>query len=262
MKLQLALFLALCAASCATVRKPTTNAPRDVVAATKSAPKTAATSDDGPPLSPLDLLRLLNNETETPPPPAPDCSHVPFCVVYHRFDGVVNDEAVNPAIAAIKSAQPDQIVLLDINTRGGSVASGFQLEKALEATKSRVFCVVDGEAMSMGFFMLQSCQMRVMTKRSELMAHEVRMVHQGTITIHDASMMISDMIVNSRAYAEQVLRRSKLTYDEYHAKVDGKEWFISWPEALQAGVVDCVYNGTGAQALDEIQHTGTLTCVK
>jgi ATP-dependent protease ClpP protease subunit len=155
----------------------------------------------------------------------------------------VNVDSVKKAIAWLDDAaraKPDAIVF-EINTGGGSTVAGFELAKAIESSSTPITCVVDGEAASMGFYILQSCPVRAMTRRSSLMAHEV------SFTIHGRGQpnfwrSIADWIkAHNDAFAEHCAHRLKITLAEYHARTDGgKMWWLNWEEALKVGAVDVV----------------------
>jgi ATP-dependent protease ClpP protease subunit len=244
--------------SCSAVHKPQAETPASVADATANT-KVA----DGPEFSPEDLMRMLRIESDEPTPAAAKCE-TPFCVTYVRLDGPIMHGSTKGLLSAIEHAGPADTLMIDINTPGGSVSEGFELEKALEATKAKVYCVVDGDAYSMGFFMLQSCQNRVMTKRSALMAHEPLTMSEADEmrTIHDLEETVQDLRTDARGIAEHAIKRMKITFEQYVEKTADKKWFMAWPEALQVGAVDCVFAGNGAEALSELQHTGTLSCQK
>jgi len=246
--------------SCATARHTSrrSNMPAVASAASVVTPKAADNE-----LSPEDILRLLSSAADADPVPTPKCD-TPFCVTYVRINGPIMNGSTKSVLEAIKAAKPTDILMLDINTPGGSVGEGFELEKALEATPAKIYCVVDGDAYSMGFFMLQSCQNRIMTKRSSLMAHEPLMMTSADemITIHDLGERINDLTADARGIAEHAISRMKITLEQYQEKTTNREWFMAWPEALQVGAVDCVYAGTGASARKELGATGQLTCQK
>ncbi len=259
-KLVLIALIAL-GVSCSAIHKPLAATPAE-------APAFAAPHPSAPPHftglpSPEELMTLLRGEPDEAEA-STKCPATGHCVLYQRLDGPVEPERLAPIMETLKEAKAGQIVMLDINTPGGSVSAGFELEKALESTPAEVFCVVDGNAYSMGFFLLQSCQHRVMTKRSNLMAHEPLEFTQGPtpLTLNTLEGMTADLSATARGLAEQAIARLKMTYEQYVAKTRGKNWFLAWPEAQAVSAVDCVYAGTGASARKDLGATGGLTCQK
>ncbi len=241
--------------SCSSIYKPMANSAASAVIHSAPAAQVSAVP------SPEQLMSLLRGDPD-PVPLDVKCPETGHCVLYQRLDGPIEENHLAPIMGTLKAAQAGQIVMLDINTPGGSVADGFELEKALESTSAEVFCVVDGDAYSMGFFILQSCQHRVMTKRSNLMAHEPLEAAPGgaTLTISTLENITADLVASARALAEQGIARTTLTYEEYLAKTRGKNWFMAWPEAQSIKAVDCVYAGTGSSARKELGERGELTC--
>ncbi len=256
-KLVLFVLIAL-GVSCSAIHKPQAHAAPSVTAPAPAAPAAPSSA-----VNMEELMSLLGGEPDAPETDV-KCPATGHCVLYQRLNGPVDDEHVVHVMATLKAAKAGQIVMLDINTPGGSLSTGFELEKALESTPAQVFCVVDGDAYSMGFYLLQSCQYRVMTKRSSLMAHEPLEVTQGPtpLTIRTLEDIQADLHTSARALAEQAISRMKMTYEEFFAKVHAKNWFMAWPEAQARGAVDCVYAGTGASARKELGETGALTCQK
>ena len=205
----------------------------------------------GPEGIPPELLRLLMSQESDSKTKALDvkCPSGPgHCVVPYRFHGLILDESVAQFAAFMKAAEDAKIetVLIELDTPGGSVEAGYEMSRTIEAAKMRVVCVADGEVASMGVFVLESCDTRVMTKRTTLMAHQSRaMQQQGFISVREAQQAADSLMATNRAYGEQLIRRMHgVTIEQYLAKVDNREWYLSWKEAQAIGAVDKVYNGT------------------
>jgi ATP-dependent protease ClpP protease subunit len=155
----------------------------------------------------------------------------------------VNVVSVKKAISWLDDAaraKPDAIVF-EINTGGGSTAAGFELTKAIEGGSIPIICVVDGEAASMGFYILQSCPVRAMTRRSSLMAHEISFTMQGRGQPNFWRSIADWIKTHNDAFAEHCAHRLKITLAEYHTRTDGgKMWWLNWEEALKVNAVDMV----------------------
>jgi ATP-dependent protease ClpP protease subunit len=265
MKTTLALFLALATASCASTThrshtKTVADAKRD--GGTGGAIKEAA--GDGPSITPEQFMSLLRGEDDEPVPTDGCDSTKPHCVTYLRLDGEIGPHSLKKTVAAVKAAKAGQVIMLDINTPGGMMSEGFALEKELEATQATVYCVVDGDAYSMGYLILQSCQKRVMTKRSDLMTHEPALFSQsGTVeTMTGLQAQLDDLHVTAEAQAEHGSRRLKISFDEYVRRTSGKPWFMGWKTAKDVGAVDCVFTGANAaEAREQLEAKGELTCM-
>ncbi len=175
-------------------------------------------------------------------PGLPECPPGKPCVAQGLFRGEVTAKTVQPAIEFLRQANARhvQAVVLEINSIGGSVDEGFLLAKAIESSSAPVLCVVDGQALSMAFYILQSCATRLMTFRSVLMAHEVRL--EGVATVETETVIqnnLGEVRAFSRAYAEQVSRRMGMTYPDYNRHVvHGRDWYLHHEQALKVHAVD------------------------
>lgn len=179
-----------------------------------------------------------------PNSPVVACTTRP-CVPVIRFTGRVDDKAkemVTQALLMAAKARAERLVL-EISTDGGEVDAGFEIARAIEDSTVPVTCVVDYKAYSMGFFILQSCQERVMTRRASLMAHEVRepVVSESTVFADRLQSMADGLKVLNRGYAEHCVGRMGISMTEYLSHVGGpKDWYFSWDQALYYGAVDRV----------------------
>lgn len=197
-----------------------------------------------------------------PEPGLPACPPGKPCVAVGSFTDDVAEASVRPVIDFIREANLRQVVaiVLEINSDGGDVDAGFLLARAIENSSAPVVCIVDGEAMSMAFYILQSCDSRLMTFRSALMTHEVRLAGE-TPRLRSAATIqneLSAVRVFSRAFAEHVSRRMKMTYSEYNAHVrNGQDWYLNHEQAVKSNAVDKVVSSvTEAMALlaDELSQ--------
>jgi ATP-dependent Clp protease protease subunit len=128
-------------------------------------------------------------------------------------------------------------VFVDIDSPGGSVGSGLEIIKLMEAFPGDVICTVDGMAASMGAAILGSCDWRIMTKRSLLMFHEPAMMSHGKpVQIQQDVDLLKALSV---VLIEQYTLKSKMTAEELQLKIaNGYEWWAPWTEALANGFVD------------------------
>jgi ATP-dependent protease ClpP protease subunit len=163
------------------------------------------------------------------------------CVPKYRLSDEINEQSTGRAIKWIEAANAagaDEL-LLELNTPGGSVDDGFELARAIEESEAPVTCVVDGDAASMGAYILESCGQRYMTRRSKIMFHEPSLSGnmRGTPNQWQA---ITDMLKATReAIAEHCVSRLKVTMAEYRNKTEGgKMWFLNWREAGAVAAVD------------------------
>lgn len=162
-------------------------------------------------------------------------------VRYLYLQSAVDGASVYPLIDAIKSASTEKYIVLEINSSGGSIGVGFLLSKAIENSRVPVKCVVDGPvgAASMAFYILQSCDVRVMTKRSTLMAHQAAIQTEmgGQQTAWDNVTRILRAI--DHAMVEHMAVRMGMDVAAFEAKIEGgKEWWMNWEEASAVHAID------------------------
>ncbi len=201
------------------------------------------------PASDLDrLMRLLDEDKDEKKAPKLECTSKP-CVFGYRFSDSVTSESVEKLekfMAAAVEAKADG-VMLEINTPGGSLSAGHEMSRIIEHSPLTVACVVDGKAYSMGMYILQSCDIRVMTKRSTLMVHQVSIMVRGDgtrLTQSGIDEIRVQIVATTRGYIEWVAHRMKLSVADVLKKVDnGGEWFLNWEEAVKVGAVDRAIDG-------------------
>lgn len=150
----------------------------------------------------------------------------------------IDDDTVKPIIEKLKQfkAQGRQDVWIRINSFGGSVDTGHQLMQVIEGYGSPITCVSDTKSMSMGFYILQSCDKRLMTKRSTLMAHQPSTQIQGNSQKLRDEAKYLDILMNG--FVETCVEKMDITKEEFLEKTQGKIWYMGWEEALRYKAVD------------------------
>jgi ATP-dependent Clp protease protease subunit len=170
-----------------------------------------------------------------------------------RLDGPVFADTVDPLIKQIEEVNESKndFFILEMNTPGGSVSDGFRLVKAIENSPKLSVCVIDGEGYSMGFYILQSCDVRIMTKRSALMAHEPAFgAIQGPVTIDKLKSLMDSLRVTTNASEEFICKPLALPLNECKAKIHA-EWWMDWKDAIKYRAVDAVVD-TVDEVLDVV----------
>jgi ATP-dependent protease ClpP protease subunit len=136
-----------------------------------------------------------------------------------------------------------EVVVVELNTTGGSVDSGFDMTKVIESLGVPTICLVDGEALSEGIYILQGCDVRLMTARSTLMVHEPY-VEMRVDTSHLGPAILRQKALN-HAWTQHVARRwKKMTPKQLREKIALGDWYINSEEALNLGAVDGVLDST------------------
>jgi ATP-dependent protease ClpP protease subunit len=154
--------------------------------------------------------------------------------------------------AAIK--KKPKLIVIEINSGGGFTDPGFLISKAIEASKVPIYCIVDGEADSMMFFILQSCPNRFMTRRSRLMAHEPSVESvTGSPNRHRLQNLVDELTVLNENMVSHYARRLHLTFSEIRDRILDKDWWMNPETALEVGAVDRVID-----SVDEGKSIATL----
>lgn len=169
--------------------------------------------------------------------------------VYHlRFSADVATESVAHATKSIEEANEEHwgILLIELNTEGGEVDSGFELAKAIENSEVPVVCVVDGQTDSMGFYIFQSCPVRLMTKRSRLMVHDAHYMLTGVaLTPATAEAYVRKLRVLRKSMNAHWSAKLKITPQVFEARMRANgDWWMNWDEAKEIGAIDDTVSST------------------
>ena len=152
--------------------------------------------------------------------------------------GPVSPESVMPLMASLVFETRVDGFVIEINSGGGDVDAGFALVKAIENASAPVHCIVDGEAMSMAFYILQSCTTRSMTKRSVLMIHNPSVsgrMNGGALEFQE---LADRLLALQNAMMEQYLTKMNITKKQQQNKITAKDWYLGWEEAKSTQAVD------------------------
>lgn len=214
----LAVTIALFCSSCATAL---TAAPvTDLRAATARAPKAAVKVQS--------LLEMLMGEPEKP-------AVCPANGLISIIDEITSESA-HDFVRTLEACKGRRVAV-EINSPGGSLFAALDMQKAIERHDKAVLCVVDGMAASAAFITLQSCTTRYMTDRSVLMAHTAAVGVQG----HEQALRNGAEALKAidQAQALHCAKRMGMAPEDYAAKIaDGREWWLSETDALDAHAVD------------------------
>lgn len=186
----------------------------------------------------LSLMLLLNScfGGVAQAQPGPLLKHIPLA-------GTINADNAKTVIVGLMLAdmnpQKPQAVVIDIDSGGGEFDAGFAIVKAIEASTIPIICVVDGEASSMAFYILQSCDTRVMTSRSTLMWHSVSLAGMPVNATNIDGLRQRLDVMNAASLAH-VSKKLKIAPAEVASKIERHDWWMASQEALAVGAVDSV----------------------
>lgn len=206
---------------------------------------TPPTADPAIPL-PDDFLFKLIKDADAPAAKMERPKNLPKgqkWVPVYSFSESVNDESVDKLATWLKNADKAgaDAVLIEIDSGGGGVNAGMRLVRTIEDANMKVHCAVDGMAASMAFAILQSCDERSATSRSELMAHEPSISGLFFFQPQDVRNLQQRLDLVTKVIIKQYSKRMKGGAKRVQEKISGgKEWWMDSDEALEEGAVDCV----------------------
>jgi ATP-dependent protease ClpP protease subunit len=154
--------------------------------------------------------------------------------------GAINSslaEVGNGIIAAYKAGHKE--VVLRIDSLGGSVSAGEAFSRLIERVPMNVICVVDGQAASMAFYILQSCDVRVMTTRSMLLIHEPSMAGVSG-NQHELRRAAEYLEILADRMATHESSRLFISKEELVKKIHDRDWTLLPTEAMEIGAIDQV----------------------
>jgi ATP-dependent protease ClpP protease subunit len=159
--------------------------------------------------------------------------------------GPITSKSVTPVVAVLAIAETS--VDIDISSSGGSIPAAEAVIRAMNDADARgvqVVCIVNREAASAAFVVLQGCPVRVARKGAWLMMHRLYYGHleKGQF-VRDEPKDEDARRVLAQAEAEVarfISARLGITVDEYEARVADADWTMSASEALKFHAVDQV----------------------
>lgn len=161
-------------------------------------------------------------------------------VPYLEFDREVSGSSVGMAMQWLEENRDEKVVVIEWDSPGGSVFAGFALSKAIAKHPATVVCVVDGMAASMAAYLLESCDVRLMTRDSLIMFHEPSA--SGAGKAGEFEELARTLRAINEALVAHCVAKMNITEEEFVEKTDGKDWWLSYKKALEFRAVDGVVN--------------------
>lgn len=128
-------------------------------------------------------------------------------------------------------------IWLKIDSPGGSVPDGNRLIDSMEQLHKKIVCVADHQAMSMGFFILQECPVRYMTKRTILMIHEPA-INPGPEKTSSLENDVEFMKALTTSLLQTSSQKMKVSVPFLRRKIKNHDWYMDWKEAVKVKAVD------------------------
>lgn len=179
--------------------------------------------------------------TETPKVEEPKLR--PYSMV--QIDGPIDNQEVAASWhkQILAAAASHDYVVIEINTPGGRTDIGFFIAKTIEDCGKPTICIVDGFAQSYGFYLLQSCTVRVMTTRSFLMMHESHYTNItiGVATKHELQRYADSLKALDDATSVHYANRMGMPVEQIRERISNRDWYFSADDALKYHAVDFVF---------------------
>lgn len=165
-----------------------------------------------------------------------------------ELDSTIDSAALSLVKAGLKQAKDQSVdsVLVILDTPGGDVESGVKIAKLIENSEIPVNCLVDTRALSMGFYILQSCRVRAISVRAFLMAHQPSVNISGGFGGKAAEWRSIEQNLEAvgEGMANYEARRLKISEDEFKKRIENKDYYMNYRQALEVGAVDLVIEDT------------------
>ena len=160
---------------------------------------------------------------------------------HHFLHGTIDSSVARKVVRKLNQwsrAEPETVTIT-ICSNGGACSAGFAIIDAILGLRDQgieVNGVVRGIAQSMGAYVLQACDERVIGRNSSLL------IHEGSIGVHDSVQGVHDTMQYMKIWNERMLdlleERATISREEIIAGWHRTDWFIDAPEALKLGFVD------------------------
>jgi ATP-dependent protease ClpP protease subunit len=147
--------------------------------------------------------------------------------------GEVNADSVSQVVDFIMKSKEKEIVIY-FDSPGGSVFDGLQLAEAIENSDKKITCVASMAA-SMAFYLLQSCDVRLITSSAILMQHVSSYGMRGNEpnNYSFAKFIRSISVAMDTAQAKRI----NMKYKKFKYLVRN-DWWLFGERAIKANVAD------------------------
>jgi ATP-dependent protease ClpP protease subunit len=157
-----------------------------------------------------------------------------------RLSGAIDDDMLQAFKKRLANLDPEsEGIVIEINSGGGDVDSGKDIIWLIENLPVPSICVVDGDAASMAAWISQSCDVRVITKRSMFMIHEPLTggVMSGQPTEWKNRLDYIEALTRAmcEAFGQKMLIDPAAIRDRIQG---GRVWEMNWREAWEWGAFD------------------------
>ncbi len=160
----------------------------------------------------------------------------------NRMVVLISGEITHKTIPHIKDevrvgalANRELVILID--STGGEIFAGLELVKYFKIYPKPIICVVDVDAMSTAFIILQHCPIRFATKRAKFMIHEP---YASEVTGNARQLLAGAIELNrlTKYFVKIITEKTRIPEEYLMEKILDKDWLFNAEEALDMGVID------------------------
>ena len=128
-------------------------------------------------------------------------------------------------------------ITIYLSTQGGDLSLSLGLYDKICSLPFEVKMIVLGDAFSGGSLLLQSADIRLMSKHSVLMIHDLQN-NDLSGKIEDISSVVKFSKKQNNYMLDIYEEKSNLTVQQLKHKFSGPDWYLSSDEALELGFID------------------------
>ena len=158
-----------------------------------------------------------------------------------EINGVINDNTVIMFYQKLQNVRSKRHIVR-INSGGGIVGSGFDIITMITQKQSKghkFICISTGVTASMAATILQSCDIRYGTIKSNFMQHKSFVYGKIPKHLKEAFEANRRYIYNARFSI--TMKRINISYEEFLNKYVNEERFFNYKEALRINYIDSLY---------------------
>lgn len=159
------------------------------------------------------------------------------------FKGSVNDNSAQEFINklhALEKEDDKKSIHIVLRSGGGSIAAGFRMIAAMEATKPKLVCVVDEGAYSMAAAIFLHCDKKYIQEHADLMFHEGSLGVEGDKRIVETR--VKHFLKQMDELNQDIADQLGIPLEVYLEKAQ-YEWWLTAEEAVAVGAADQAVDG-------------------
>ena len=158
--------------------------------------------------------------------------------------GDINGDYINDIIQLIyeineediKKTQTEPIKLI-VNSFGGELYSGLALIDTIDNSKTPIYTICHGSAMSMGLIVYVAGHYRTASKYSTFMYHEASYSIEGKVVHHKQELNETERI--DSICDDYLISKTKLSKKQLNKiKNNQSDWYFDAKTALEYGIID------------------------